>query len=191
MSKVEVKPFKVKLFDAKKSIAPISKEITNTFFKSKYFDINKLIEHIENALIDNRILLTQPIIDNRVYTILEDLDSDEKRESWLELKQDTKPQDKGSEITYYRRYTLQSLLGIASGDDDDANKSNQAKSQTNDLKWLNVLDANKKPTQDYKIVCGKIQALQYKSLDDIRKDYKVSKETETSLLKAFEQYQSI
>ena len=189
MSKVEIKPFKVKLFDAKKSIAPISKDITNTFFKSKYFDINKLIEHIENALIENRILLTQPIIDNRVYTILEDLDSDEKRESWLELKQDTKPQDKGSEITYYRRYTLQSLLGIASGDDDDANKINQQK--PNDLKWLNVLDANKKPTQDYKIVCGKIQALQYKSLDDIRKDYKISKETEASLLKALEKYQSI
>lgn len=191
MNKVEIKPFKEKLFDAKSSIAPISKEITNTFFKSKYFDINKLIEHIENALIENRILLTQPIIDNRVYTILEDLDSDEKRESWLELKQDTKPQDKGSEITYYRRYTLQSLLGIASGDDDDANKTNQTKSQTNDLKWLNVLDANKKPTQDYKIVCGKIQALQYKSLDDIRKDYKISKETEASLLKALEKYQSI
>ena len=191
MNKVEIKPFKEKLFDAKSSIAPISKEITNSFFKSKYFDINKLIEHIENALIENRILLTQPIIDNRVYTILEDLDSDEKRESWLELKQDTKPQDKGSEITYYRRYTLQSLLGIASGDDDDANKTNQTKSQTNDLKWLNVLDANKKPTQDYKIVCGKIQALQYKSLDDIRKDYKISKETEASLLKALEKYQSI
>ena len=191
MNKVEIKPFKEKLFDAKSSIAPISKEITNTFFKSKYFDINKLIEHIENALIENRILLTQPIIDNRVYTILEDLDSDEKRESWLELKQDTKPQDKGSEITYYRRYTLQSLLGIASGCDDDANKTNQTKSQTNDLKWLNVLDANKKPTQDYKIVCGKIQALQYKSLDDIRKDYKISKETEASLLKALEKYQSI
>ena len=191
MNKVEIKPFKEKLFDAKSSIAPISKEITNTFFKSKYFDINKLIEHIEDALIENRILLTQPIIDNKVYTILEDLDSEEKRESWLELKSDTKPQDKGSEITYYRRYTLQSLLGIASGDDDDANKTNQTKSQTNDLKWLNVLDANKKPTQDYKIVCGKIQALQYKSLDDIRKDYKISKETEASLLKALEKYQSI
>ena len=47
MNKVEIKPFKEKLFDAKSSIAPISKEITNTFFKSKYFDINKLIEHIE------------------------------------------------------------------------------------------------------------------------------------------------
>lgn len=189
MSKVQIKPFKEKLFDAKSSIAPISKEITNTFFKSKYFDINKLIEHIEDALIENRILLTQPIIDNKVYTILEDLDSEEKRESWLELKSDTKPQDKGSEITYYRRYTLQSLLGIASGDDDDANKTNQQKPK--ELQWLNVLDTNKKPTQDYKIVCGKIQALQYKSLDDIRKDYKISKETETSLLKAFEQYQSI
>lgn len=84
---------------------------------------------------------------------------------------------------------MQSLLGIASGDDDDANKTNQQKPK--ELQWLNVLDTNKKPTQDYKIVCGKIQALQYKSLDDIRKDYKISKETETSLLKAFEQYQSI
>ena len=89
------------------------------------------------------------------------------------------------------------MIGVASdvymghGGKYDHPKDNNQSQQTNDLKWLNVLDVNEKPTQDYKIVCGKIKALQYKSLEDIRKDYKISKETETSLLKAFEQYQSI
>ena len=36
--------------------------------------------------------------------------------------QSTKPQERGSEITYYRRYGLQSLLGLEA-EDDDANQT--------------------------------------------------------------------
>lgn len=57
-----------------------------------------------------------------------------------------------------------------------------------DLKWLNVKSKDNQITQDYKIVCGKIKALQYKSLDDIRKEWQMSKETEQSLIKALEKY---
>lgn len=172
--------FKEKLFNAKKSIDPISKEITNSFFKSKYFDVNKLLEGVDNAMFENRLLLTQPIIDNKVYSIIEDLDSDEKRESFLELKADVKPQDKGSEITYYRRYTLQSLLGLRA-EDDDANKASKNIKQ-NDLKWLNK--------SDIKIWENVVQAIENKkvnSLADIRTKFQISKETEKELMKVFEQ----
>ncbi len=37
-----------KLFDAKKEIGKISKDSTNPFFKSKYFDIRKKISNIYN-----------------------------------------------------------------------------------------------------------------------------------------------
>ena len=85
------------------------------------------------------------------------------------------------------------MIGVASdvymghvGKYDDSTNQQQT-----DLKWLNVRNKDKTFTQDYKIVCGKVQSKQYQTLDDIRKDYKISKDTETSLLKVFEKYQSI
>ena len=38
------------LFEAKKEIGKISKDSKNPFFKSKYFDINSLLEHVEPIL---------------------------------------------------------------------------------------------------------------------------------------------
>ena len=107
---------------------------------------------------------------------------------------DSQDKSAGKATTYALKYALLYTFLVPTGQIDDTDKVSSEDIETpktKDLKWLNVLDVNKKPTQDYKIVCGKIQALQYKSLEDIRKDYKISKETETSLLKAFEQYQSI
>lgn len=196
------KSLKVKLFEVKTGIEPLVKDIQNTFFKSKYFDINKLLEHVEKELVKQRILLTQPILDNKVYSILEDLDSDEKRESYLELNPNTSPQNKGSEITYYRRYTLQSLLGLIATDDDgnaangkQNSQTNQNQNQnqnqynnTNNKKWLNPKDKEGKATNDWRLVWGKIQTGQYKNLDDIKKDYKVSDKTVTSINNAFEKH---
>ncbi|MFV0141046.1 ERF family protein [Empedobacter falsenii] len=192
------KSLKIKLFEVKSEIEPIVKDIQNTFFKSKYFDINKLLEHVEKELYKQRILLTQPILDNKVYSILEDLDSDEKRESYLELNPNTSPQNKGSEITYYRRYTLQSLLGLIAADDDGNAASGKQQPQQNhnqnqnnnssNKKWLNPKDKEGKATNDWRVVWGKIQTGQYKNLDDIKKDYKVSDKTVTSINNAFEKH---
>ena len=52
-----------KLFEAKKEIGKISKDSTNPFFKSKYFDINGLLEHVEPILQKNDLVLLQPIKD--------------------------------------------------------------------------------------------------------------------------------
>lgn len=192
------KSLKIKLFEVKSEIEPIAKDIQNTFFKSKYFDINKLLEHVEKELFKQRILLTQPILDNKVYSILEDLDSDEKRESYLELNPNTSPQNKGSEITYYRRYTLQSLLGLIATDDDGNAASGKQQLQQNQIqnnnsnnkKWLNPKDKEGNATNDWRVVWGKIQTGQYKNLDDIKKDYRVSEKTITSINNAFEKHNS-
>ena len=190
------KTLKVKLFEVKTKIDPIVKDIQNTFFKSKYFDINKLLEHVEKELVEQRILLTQPILDNKVYSILEDLDSEEKRESYLELNPNISPQNKGSEITYYRRYTLQSLLGLIAADDDgngasgkqQPNQNQNQNNNSNNKKWLNPKDKEGKATNDWRVVWGKIQTGQYKNLDDIKKDYRVSDKTVTSINNAFEKH---
>lgn len=111
-----------KLFSLKEKVGKISKDSKNPFFKSKYFDINALLENIEPLCHDNKLLLLQPILNNKVCTKLVDIESGEEVSSEIELPNLTDPQKLGSAITYYRRYTLQSLLGIQA-EDDDANKA--------------------------------------------------------------------
>lgn len=111
-----------KLFEAKKEIGKISKDSTNPFYKSKYFDINQLLEHVEPILQKNQLIVLQPILSNSVVTQIIDIETDQMVSSGLELTNQTDPQKRGSEITYYRRYTLGSLLGLQA-EDDDANST--------------------------------------------------------------------
>ena len=113
-----------KLLAAKKEIGKISKDSTNPFFKSKYFDVNALLEHVEPILQAYGLVLLQPIKDNVVLTIIVDSESGKQIESGITLPNLTDPQKLGSAITYYRRYTLQSLLGLQA-EDDDANKASR------------------------------------------------------------------
>jgi len=126
-----------KLSEVKKEIGAISKDSTNPFFKSKYFDINSLLKHVEPLLQKNGLLLLQPIIKGEVFSEILDVESGESVTSSIPLPQMDDPQKLGSAITYYRRYTLQSLLGLQA-EDDDANSASQAtKSQK---QWVNKDD---------------------------------------------------
>lgn len=110
------------LANVKKEVGKLSKTETNPFFKSKYFDVNSLIEQVEPLLEKNGLLLLQPIINNEVKSIIYHCESELSVESSIQLTQFNDPQKLGSAITYYRRYTLQSLLGLQA-EDDDANKA--------------------------------------------------------------------
>lgn len=114
-----------KLFEAKKEIGKISKDSTNPFFKSKYFDINSLLEHVEPILQKHELLLLQPIVNNKQQTVIIDIETGEKEISEIELSDIKDPQKKGSEITYFRRYTAQNILGLQA-EDDDGNKAVKA-----------------------------------------------------------------
>ena len=107
-----------KLFEAKKEIGKISKDSKNPFFKSKYFDINSLLEHVEPILQKHDLLLLQPILDGKVITELIDVETGEKVNSEITLPLLNDPQKLGSAVSYYRRYTAQSLLGLQATDDD-------------------------------------------------------------------------
>ena len=101
-----------------KEVGAISKDSKNPFFKSKYFDINKLIEVVNPVLSKHGIVLIQPIENNKVFSTLIDVESGENVISSLELPNLTDPQKIGSAISYYRRYTLSSLLGLQAEDED-------------------------------------------------------------------------
>ena len=111
-----------KLFKLQNEIGGISKDATNPFFKSKYFDINSLISQLKPLLQKHNLLLLQPLTDdNRVATCIIDIDVEgagASVESSIQLPNNLDAQKLGSAITYFRRYTLVSLLGLQAIDDD-------------------------------------------------------------------------
>lgn len=111
-----------KLSKAKKEIGSIYKTEENPFYKSKYFDINALLKQVEPILDNNQLLLLQPIIEGKVKSIIYDIETGDSVDSFIDLPGIEDPQKMGSAITYYRRYTLQSLLALEA-EDDDGNKA--------------------------------------------------------------------
>jgi hypothetical protein len=113
------------LLSAKQEIGKVAKNAKNPHFKNTYADINALLEAVEPILLDKGLLLIQPINDGKVSTIIIHAESGEQMESSIELPTLSNPQQMGSAITYYRRYTLQSLLSLQA-EDDDANTASKA-----------------------------------------------------------------
>ena len=116
-----------KLLNAKKNIGKVKKTMKNGHFKNTYADINALLEVVEPVLLDNGLLLLQPIINNKVITQIIDVETGDKIESIIELDGNLNPQQRGSQITYYRRYSLQSALSLEVIDDDGNSASVQQK----------------------------------------------------------------
>jgi hypothetical protein len=113
------------LLRAKQEIGKVAKNAKNPHFKNTYADINALLEAVEPILLDKGLLLIQPINDGKVSTIIIHAESGEQMESSIDLPTLSNPQQMGSAITYYRRYTLQSLLSLQA-EDDDANTASKA-----------------------------------------------------------------
>ena len=108
-----------KLLAAMAEIQPITKDKVNPHFKKNYADINTMLAEVKPALHKHGLFIIQPIEDGKVITRIIDAESGTVLcESGLELSGQGNPQQRGSEITYYRRYTLQSLLSLEAEDDD-------------------------------------------------------------------------
>ena len=107
-----------KLLDAKREIGKVAKNAKNPHFKNTYADINALLEAVEPILHQHGLLLLQPITDGKVVTQIIDCESGQVIESSLPLPAGLNPQQLGSAVTYFRRYTLQSLLSLQATDDD-------------------------------------------------------------------------
>ncbi len=175
-----------KLSDAKAEIGKISKDHTNPFFNSKYFDINSLLEHVEPILDKHGLMVLQPIVEGNVCSMIVDVENGEDITSSMPLPQLNDPQKMGSVVTYYRRYTLQSLLALQA-EDDDGNKAsgNVVKKEDDNKPWLNSTGKDKKtPTPEWSNVLHGIADGKIKSLNDVRKYYKVSKTTASEIEKA-------
>jgi len=160
-----------KLFSLQQEIGTISKDASNPFYKSKYFDINSLINQLNPLLKKHRLLLLQPIEEDSVYSKLICVDGTGGVISGLKLPEINDPQKLGSAITYYRRYTLASLLGLQAVDDD----GNVASGVTEEKKWLNQNTPEFSKAIEFIKGGGSIEAIKSK--------YKVSKKVEDELAK--------
>jgi hypothetical protein len=117
------------LVAARKEMGGAKKDSTNPAFRSKYADLASVMEAVRAPLQGHGLEFVQTIRDGAVITVV----MHESGES-MELAPfpivATKPdaQGHGSALTYARRYSLQTALGVPA-EDDDGNAASQPKKQ--------------------------------------------------------------
>ena len=124
---METKNIYQRLHEAKLEIGKVAKNAKNPHFKNTYADLNALIEAVEPILLDKGLVLLQPIKEGKVFTIITDIESSDCIESYIDIPNNLNPQQLGSAVTYFRRYTLQSLLSLQAVDDDGQHASQPTK----------------------------------------------------------------
>jgi hypothetical protein len=101
-----------------------------------YADLESCVETVRHLLVENGLCFTQLIIDGGIKTILYHT-SGSSINSFIALPDSTKadPKHFGALLTYYKRYSFCSLLGIVADDDKDAPEMIKQKEKTND-DWI-------------------------------------------------------
>ena len=181
-----------KLFNIQQEIGKMSKDSTNPFHNSKYFDINQLMDSLIPLLGKNELFLTQPLkhVPDCGHLLKTEFHCFETGEifcsSSMMIPDDPNPQKVGSMITYYRRYSLVSALGIQAEDDDgnaaakpkqtkdDGNAAAKPKQTKDDKPWLN-------PNTDEWIKAIAYIGSGKGTIQNIKRKYKISKKAEEAL----------
>jgi len=112
-----------KLLEFQKKIGIIKKDAKNPHFKNTYASLTQILSEVKPLLTECGLILIQPISLEGVGTTIIDVETNEKIETVISLPTNLSPQQLGSAITYFRRYTLASLLALEI-DDDDAQSTN-------------------------------------------------------------------
>lgn len=92
----------------------------NPYFKSKYATLSDVLVAIKVPLNNSKIVFLQAISDQGVETILM-----HESGEWISCltpivcAKKNDPQSFGSAVTYAKRYAIQSLMGLATEDEDD------------------------------------------------------------------------
>ena len=89
-----------KLHAAKQKIGKVVKNANNPHFKKSYADINALVETVEPILLEQGLLLLQPIEEGVVSTLIIDIETGQSLVSSMRLPGIPDPQKIGSAVTY-------------------------------------------------------------------------------------------
>jgi hypothetical protein len=158
-----------KLHRAKLAIGKVVKNAMS--HHSKYADLNAIMAEVEPVLLENGLVLLQPIQANSVCTQIIDIDSGAMIVSCMDLPQGITPQQMGSAITYYRRYTLQSALSLQAVDDDGQQASKETPTETK---------KESLSTERFNNALAKIKANEY-TVEELRDKFYLTKEQEAQL----------
>ena len=98
------------------------KDATNPFFKSSYADLGAVIKAVKAGMFENGLSYMQsPVMNDSgvgVTTLIMHISGEWIQDTLILPITKLDPQAAGSAITYARRYSLQSLMGLPSADDD-------------------------------------------------------------------------
>ena len=167
-----IKELATALNKAQSEMSGAKKKEINPFFGKKYADMNSVVDAVRIPFCDNGLSYSQfPLFNDKcvgVETILMH-ESGEWISSILMLpmvKQD--PQAAGSAITYARRYSLQSIAGIPS-EDDDGNQATKDSSSNPNLSRpaVNIVEVAKECGWTLQQVCESFGDPNIKSVKDI------------------------
>lgn len=156
-----------KLFEVKK--AGIKLQRDTSAFQYKYATLSQIQEKLSDVMQEQWLLVTHSVKNNEVCTQIIDIETEKYIESFITMAEWTKAQDKWSEITYYRRYNLLSLLDLEV-EDDDGKKAQDSKvvvKEENNLPW--IAEENIDKLRDL------IANWQHFTMKQVREKYKVSR----------------
>ena len=110
-------------------LTPAQKNSKNPFFKSVYADLTDCLACCKEPLAKNGLAVIQTMQYNETGPTLMHTTLTHSSGQWIRstmpliCKNPNDIQSMGSSITYCRRYSLCSIVGISAGDDDDGNGS--------------------------------------------------------------------
>jgi hypothetical protein len=113
-----------KLLEFQKQISVIKKDAKNPHFKNTYATLKQVLSEVKPILNEVGLLITQPIDERGIGTVI--TDGKDSISSFIPIPSGLAPQPLGSAISYFRRYTICSLLALEI-DDDDARLTTQSK----------------------------------------------------------------
>lgn len=117
------------LSKAQGKIAPAVKDKKNPHFKSSYADLGSIWEACRAALSENGLAVVQTVESHDkqmvLVTTLAHSTGQWMRSEMPMIVQKMDPQGIGSALTYYRRYSLASIVGVAPEDDDAESAQNR------------------------------------------------------------------
>jgi hypothetical protein len=102
---------------------------TNPHFKNKYADLTAIFDAVRAPLSKNGLAVTQTIEVRETGMVLATKlmhSSGEWLGSEYPLPMSARPQEFGSALTYAKRYSLASIVGVSADEDDDANAAQGA-----------------------------------------------------------------
>lgn len=116
------------LVNAQSKMGSAVKGSSNPYFKSKYADLNSVIQACKEHLNSEGISVLQPVVSDASGDYVETILLHTSGQSYsskmrLRMQKENDMQAYGSAISYARRYGLQSLVFLPSSDDDDGEAS--------------------------------------------------------------------